>query len=122
MLELLEGRSLARRWREHKDSEAAGELVTSHLRLAAKIAKAYRGYGLPIGDLISEGNLELMQAVKRFEPERGFRLLHLREMVNSSIHSRIRFKVLVVGEDRLGLEHEEAVLQPPSRQEPPFGL
>ena len=74
MLELLEEQKLARRWREHEDLQAARELVTSHLRLVAKLAMAYRGYGLPVGDLISEGNLELMQAVKRFEPERGFRL------------------------------------------------
>jgi RNA polymerase sigma-32 factor len=64
----------ARRWREHGDREAAYRLVTSHLRLAAKIAMKYRRYGLPIADLVSEANLGLMQAVKRFEPERGFRL------------------------------------------------
>jgi len=64
----------ATRWREHGDREAAYHLVTSHLRLVAKIAMRYRGYGLPIADIISEGNLGLMQAVKRFEPERGFRL------------------------------------------------
>jgi RNA polymerase sigma-32 factor len=65
---------LAKRWREHQDTEAAHRLVTSHLRLVAKIAMGYRGYGLPIGDVIAEGNIGLMQAVKRFEPERGFRL------------------------------------------------
>jgi RNA polymerase sigma-32 factor len=65
---------LARRWREHGDIEAAHQLVTSHLRLVAKIAMSYRGYGLPISDLISEGNVGMMQAVKRFEPDRGFRL------------------------------------------------
>jgi RNA polymerase sigma-32 factor len=65
---------LAKRWREHEDSEAAHRLVTSHLRLVAKIAMGYRGYGLPIGEVISEGNVGLMQAVKKFEPERGFRL------------------------------------------------
>jgi RNA polymerase sigma-32 factor len=65
---------LAKRWREHEDTEAAHKLVTSHLRLVAKIAMGYRGYGLPIGDVIAEGNIGLMQAVKRFEPERGFRL------------------------------------------------
>ena len=64
----------ARRWREHGDREAAYHLVTSHLRLVAKIAMRYRGYGLPIADIISEGNLGLMHAVKRFEPQRGFRL------------------------------------------------
>ena len=65
---------LGKAWREHEDSEAAHRLVTSHLRLVAKIAMGYRGYGLPIGEVISEGNVGLMQAVKKFEPERGFRL------------------------------------------------
>ena len=65
---------LAKRWREHQDTEAAHKLVTSHLRLVAKIAMGYRGYGLPISEVIAEGNIGLMQAVKRFEPERGFRL------------------------------------------------
>lgn len=64
----------AKRWRDHGDREAAYHLVTSHLRLVAKIAMGYRGYGLPVADIISEGNVGLMQAVKRFEPERGFRL------------------------------------------------
>ncbi|WP_455478729.1 RNA polymerase sigma factor RpoH [Bartonella sp. B10] len=65
---------LAKRYREHHDLKAAHKLVTSHLRLVSKIAMGYRGYGLPIGEVISEGNIGLMQAVKRFEPERGFRL------------------------------------------------
>ena len=65
---------LAKRWREHSDTEAAHKLVTSHLRLVAKIAMGYRGYGLPIGEVISEGNVGLMQAVKKFEPDKGFRL------------------------------------------------
>jgi RNA polymerase sigma-32 factor len=65
---------LSRRWRDHEDLEAAHKLVTSHLRLVAKIAMGYRGYGLPLGELISEGNVGMMQAVKRFDPERGFRL------------------------------------------------
>ncbi len=65
---------LAKRWREHEDPNAAHQLVTSHLRLVAKIAMGYRGYGLPIGEVISEGNVGLMQAVKRFEPDKGFRL------------------------------------------------
>src|SRR4249919_2095953 len=65
---------LAKRWREHGDRDAAHKLVTSHLRLVAKIAMGYRGYGLPISEVISEGNVGLMQAVKRFEPEKGFRL------------------------------------------------
>ena len=65
---------LAQRWKEHQDSAAAHKMVTSHLRLVAKIAMGYRGYGLPIGEVISEGNVGLMQAVKKFEPEKGFRL------------------------------------------------
>ena len=74
MLEPQEEYMLAKRYREHDDPKAAHKLVTSHLRLVAKIAMGYRGYGLPIGEVISEGNVGLMQAVKRFEPERGFRL------------------------------------------------
>lgn len=65
---------LAKRWTEHQDPEAAHKLVTSHLRLVAKIAMGYRGYGLPIGEVISEGNVGLMQAVKKFDPDKGFRL------------------------------------------------
>jgi RNA polymerase sigma-32 factor len=65
---------LAQRWKEHQDPEAAHQMVTSHLRLVAKIAMGYRGYGLPIGEVISEGNVGLMQAVKKFEPDKGFRL------------------------------------------------
>jgi len=65
---------LAKRWQEHQDTEAAHRLVTSHLRLVAKIAMGYRGYGLPLSEIISEGNVGLMQAVKRFDPDRGFRL------------------------------------------------
>jgi RNA polymerase sigma-32 factor len=74
MLELNEEFMLAKRWREHHDPEAAHRLVTSHLRLVAKIAMGYRGYGLPINELIAEGNVGMMQAVKRFDPDRGFRL------------------------------------------------
>ncbi|MEQ8229744.1 MAG: RNA polymerase sigma factor RpoH [Rhodospirillales bacterium] len=74
MLEPEEEVELARRWQENQDEEAARRLVTSHLRLVAKIAMGYRGYGLPVGELISEGNVGMMQAVKRFDPERGFRL------------------------------------------------
>jgi RNA polymerase sigma-32 factor len=65
---------LAKRWTEHQDAEAAEKMVTSHLRLVAKIAMGYRGYGLPIGEVISEGNVGLMQAVKKFDPDKGFRL------------------------------------------------
>lgn len=74
MLEPQEEFMLAKRFQEHQDTTAAHKLVTSHLRLVAKIAMGYRGYGLPIGEVISEGNVGLMQAVKKFEPERGFRL------------------------------------------------
>ena len=74
MLEPGEEFMLAKRWREHDDTDAAEKLITSHLRLVAKIAMGYRGYGLPIGDLIAEGNVGIMQAVKRFDPDRGFRL------------------------------------------------
>jgi RNA polymerase sigma-32 factor len=73
MLEREEEYELAKRWREHGDRSAADQLVTSHLRLAVKIAMGYRGYGLPISEIISEGNVGLMQALKRFEPEKGFR-------------------------------------------------
>ena len=65
---------LAKRWQEHQDSNAAEQMVTSHLRLVAKIAMGYRGYGLPMGEVISEGNVGLMQAVKKFDPDKGFRL------------------------------------------------
>src|SRR5579875_34387 len=74
MLEPEEEYMLAKRWKEHGDPEAAHRLVTSHLRLVAKIAMGYRGYGLPLSELISEGNVGMMQAVKRFDPDRGFRL------------------------------------------------
>ena len=74
MLEPEQEYMLAKRWREHDDRDAAHKLVTSHLRLVAKIAMGYRGYGLPISEVVSEGNVGLMQAVKRFEPEKGFRL------------------------------------------------
>ncbi len=74
MLEPQDEFMLAKRWREHGDRDAAHKLVTSHLRLVAKLAMGYRGYGLPISEVISEGNVGLMQAVKRFEPDKGFRL------------------------------------------------
>ncbi len=74
MLEQEQEYMLAKSWREHGDRDAAHQLVTSHLRLVAKIAMGYRGYGLPVAELISEGNVGMMQAVKRFDPERGFRL------------------------------------------------
>src|SRR6195952_5140831 len=73
MLERRQEYQLAKRWREHGDRDAANQLVTSHLRLAAKVAMGYRGYGLPVSEIISEGNVGLLQAVNRFEPEMGFR-------------------------------------------------
>jgi RNA polymerase sigma-32 factor len=73
MLERDQEYRLAQRWREHGDRDAANQLVTSHLRLAAKVAMGYRGYGLPVSEIISEGNVGLMQALNRFEPEKGFR-------------------------------------------------
>src|SRR3954462_4106480 len=74
MLEPQDEYTLAKRWSEHGDRDPANKLVTSHLRLVAKIAMGYRGYGLPLNELISEGNVGMMQAVKRFDPDRGFRL------------------------------------------------
>jgi RNA polymerase sigma-32 factor len=74
MLTAEEELSLAKSWRDNNDVAAAHKLVTSHLRLVAKIAMGYRGYGLPVGELVSEGNVGMMQAVKRFDPDRGFRL------------------------------------------------
>ena len=74
MLEVNEEFQLASRWRDNEDPDAAHRLVTSHLRLVAKIAMGYRGYGLPLGELISEGNVGMMQAIRRFDPDRGFRL------------------------------------------------
>ncbi|HEY3145319.1 MAG TPA: RNA polymerase sigma factor RpoH [Dongiaceae bacterium] len=74
MLEQSEEFMLAKRWQQHQDTEAAHKMVTSHLRLVAKIAMGYRGYGLPMSEVISEGNVGLMQAVKRFDPDKGFRL------------------------------------------------
>jgi len=74
MLEKQEEYMLGKAWQDHGDTESAHKLVTSHLRLVAKIAMGYRGYGLPVGELISEGNVGLMQAVKKFDPDRGFRL------------------------------------------------
>src|SRR5215470_18635763 len=73
MLDSQEEHVLAKRWRRHGDRDAADRLITSHLRLVAKIARGYRGYGLPLADLISAGHVGLLQAVERFAPERGFR-------------------------------------------------
>ena len=90
ILEAKEEFILAKNWTEKEDVEAAHKMVTSHLRLVAKIAMGYRGYGLPLGELISEGNVGLMQAVKRFEPDRGFRLAtYAMWWIKASIHEYI---------------------------------
>ena len=90
MLEPHEEYMLAQRWREHGDHEAAHKLVNSHLRLVAKIARRYRGYGLPISDVISEGNVGLMQAVQRFKPEKGFRFAtYAAWWIRAAIHEYI---------------------------------
>ena len=90
MLEPQEEFTLAKRWREHGDRDAAHKLVTSHLRLVAKVAMGYRGYGLPISEVISEGNVGLMQAVKRFDPDRGFRLAtYAMWWIKAAIHEYI---------------------------------
>ena len=90
MLEPQEEFMLAKRWREHGDRDAAHKLVTSHLRLVAKVAAGYRGYGLPIAEVISEGNVGLMQAVKRFEPDKGFRLAtYAMWWIKAAIHEYI---------------------------------
>src|SRR5215216_8100593 len=81
---------LAKRWTEHQDTEAAAKLVNSHLRLVAKIAVGYRGYGLPVSELISEGNVGLMQAAKRFDPEQGFRFAtYAMWWIKAAIHEYI---------------------------------
>jgi len=90
MLERTQEQALARLWREHKDPQAAFKLITSHLRLVAKTAMGYRGYGLPLAEVISEGNLGLIQAVDRFEPERGFRVsTYARWWIRSSIQEYV---------------------------------
>ena len=99
MLERQQEYMLAKRWREHGDREAAHKLVASHLRLVAKIAMGYRGYGLPISDVISEGNVGLLQAVNRFDPDQGLSPHHLRRVVDQSLDPRIRPAIMVAGED-----------------------
>jgi RNA polymerase sigma-32 factor len=90
MLDADEEYMLAKRWRAHGDTDAVHRLVTSHLRLVTKIAMSYRGYGLPIADVISEGNLGLMQAINRFDPDRGFRLTtYAIWWIRASIHEFI---------------------------------
>jgi RNA polymerase sigma-32 factor len=90
MLERDQEYNLARRWRDHGDRDAANQLVTSHLRLAVKIAMGYRGYGLPVSEIIAEGNVGLMQALNRFEPEKGFRFsTYAMWWIRASIHDYI---------------------------------
>src|SRR5947208_6917133 len=90
MLEPHDEYMLAKRWREHGDHEAAHKLVNSHLRLVVRIARGHRGYGLPISELISEGNVGLMQAIKRFEPDKGFRLAtYAQRWIKAAIHEYI---------------------------------
>jgi hypothetical protein len=91
MLTAEEELALSKRWRDTEDMEAAHKLVTSHLRLVAKIAMGYRGYGLPLGELISEGNVGMMQAVKRFDPDRGFRLATGRNPQDTELETWISF-------------------------------
>jgi DNA-directed RNA polymerase, sigma subunit (sigma70/sigma32) len=116
MLEPQQEYMLAKRWREHDDRDAAHHLVTSHLRLVAKIAMGYRGYGLPISEVVSEGNVGLMQAVKRFEPERAF-ARHLRHVVDQGVNTRVHPAFVVAREDGHHREPEEAVLQPAQGEE-----
>ena len=104
--------SLSHAWRDNEDMAAAHKLVTSHLRLVAKIAMGYRGYGLPVGELISEGNVGMMQAVKRFDPDRGFRLAtYAMWWIRAAIQEYILHS-WSSGEDGHDSRAEEAVLQP----------
>ena len=112
MLEPQEEFMLAKRYAEHGDSAAAERLVTSHLRLVAKIAMGYRGYGLPIGEVISEGNVGLMQAVKRFEPDKGFRLATYAHVVDQGGDPGIYPALVEPREDGHHGQPEAAVLQP----------
>ncbi len=111
MLERDQEYQLAKRWREHGDRDAADQLVASHLRLAAKIAMGYRGYGLPVSEIISEGNVGLMQALNRFEPEKGFRFRDLRDVVDPGLHTGLHIAFVVTCENRHDHEPEEAILQ-----------
>jgi hypothetical protein len=108
---------LAKRWREHGDTDAAARLVNSHLRLVAKIAMGYRGYGLPVSELISEGNIGLMQGVKKFEPDRGFASPPT-PCGGFAPRSRNSSAQLEPGQDGHHRGSEEAVLQPAPDEEP----
>jgi DNA-directed RNA polymerase sigma subunit (sigma70/sigma32) len=117
LLEPQEEFMLAKHWRERGDNDAGHRLITSHLRLVAKIAAGYRGCGLPAAEIIAEGNLGLMQAVKRFEPERGFRLAtYATRWIRASIQEYVL--LVVACENRNHRQPEEAVLQPAQGQAP----
>ena len=109
--------AFARRWRDMGDRGAAYRLVTSHLRLVAKIAMRYRGYGLPIADIVSEGNIGLMQAVRRFDPERGDSSSHLCHVVDQSDNPGICPAVVVASKNFGKLPTEKAFLQIEAIQE-----
>ena len=98
---------LAKRWSEHQDSESAHRLVTSHLRLVAKIAMGYRGYGLPIGEVISEGNVGLMQAVKKFDPDKGFRLRKAKSQISAFEEGDLHPEHLSAIAIKLGVSEQE---------------
>ena len=108
---------LAKRFHEHGDVAAAHRLVTSHLRLVAKIAGQYRGYGLPSSELMAEGNIGLMQAVRKFDPERGFRLATY-AMWWIRPPFRNMSALLVAGENRLERRAEKIILRPAQAQKP----
>ena len=121
MLSPEEELALSKRWRDHEDMEAAHKLVTSHLRLVAKIAMGYRGYGLPVGELISEGNVGMMQAVKRFDPGPRVPPCHLCHVVDPRRDPGIHPAQLVAGENGHHRGAEEAVLQPAPAEGPDAG-
>ena len=99
MLDAEEEYMLAKNWKDNGNLKSAHKLVTSHLRLVAKIAMGYRGYGLPVSELISEGNIGLMQAVKKFNPDKGFRLATYAMWWIKALNSRICFKIMEFGQN-----------------------
>ena len=111
MLERDEEYRLAKRWREQGDRDAGNQLVTSHMRLAVKVAMGYRGYGLPAAEIISEANVGLLLALNRFEPETGLPLCHLRDLVDQGFHTGLHSAFVVACENRHDLKSEEAVFQ-----------
>jgi RNA polymerase sigma-32 factor len=112
---------LAKRFQEHGDTKAAEQLVTSHLRLVSKIAMGYRGYGLPVSELISEGNIGLMQGVKKFDPDRGFRLATY-AVVDPRVDAGIHSAQLEPCQNRHDCRAEKAVFQLASDEEQPSGI